>query len=104
LGGGGKGVMCVRWGGWGKGARLVGWCACVEGWAEGCAVARCVRLGVGVEVVSMWEACAGMYVRMCGGGRGGERALSGEYVGGVCRYVVCMCIGRLMCVGGYVCA
>jgi hypothetical protein len=29
---------------------------------------------------------------MCVGGRGGERALSGEYVGGVCRYVVCMCV------------
>ena len=87
LGGLGEGcavgrLVCVRWVGGGKGARLVGWCACVEGWAEGCAVARCVRLGVGVEVVSMWEACAGMYVRMCVGGQGGERALSGEYVGG----------------------
>ena len=63
-----------------------------------------MRLGVGVEVVSMWDAGAGMYVRMCVGGRGGERALNSEYVGGVCRYVVYMCIGRLMCVGGYVCA
>ena len=52
---------------------------------------------MGVEVVSMWDAGAGMYFRMCVGGSRGERALNGEYV-------VCMCIGRLMCVGGYVCA